>query len=97
MAIDRSQSQGQAFHALLDWLNPNRDRAADEYVRLHRRLAKMFEARGCLTPEDCADETFNRVGSQLIEGKEIRTDNRLYITALSTCFAGSGANLFRNK
>ena len=75
MAIDRSQSQGQAFHALLDWLNPNRDRAADEYVRLHRRLAKMFEARGCLTPEDCADETFNRIGSQLIEGKEIRTDN----------------------
>jgi len=75
VAIDRSQSQGQAFHALLDWLNPNRDRAADEYVRLHRRLAKMFEARGCLTPEDCADETFNRIGSQLIEGKEIRTDN----------------------
>ena len=75
MAIDRSQSQDPAFHALLDWLNPNRDRAADEYVRLHRRLAKMFEARGCLTPEDCADETFNRIGSQLIEGKEIRTDN----------------------
>ena len=78
MAIDRSQSQGQAFHALLDWLNPNRDSAADEYVRLHRRLAKMFEARGCLTPEDCADETFNRVGSQLIEGKEIRTDNPVF-------------------
>jgi len=75
VAIDRSQQQDLAFHALLDWLNPNRDRAADDYVRLHRRLAKMFEARGCLTPEDCADETFNRIGSQLIEGKEIRTDN----------------------
>jgi DNA-directed RNA polymerase specialized sigma24 family protein len=35
----------------------------------------MFEARGCLTPEDCADETFNRVGRQLIDAKEIRTDN----------------------
>jgi len=64
-----------AFHALLAWLNPDRERAADEYVRLHRRFTKMFEARGCLAPEDCADETFNRVGRQLRDGKEIRTDN----------------------
>jgi DNA-directed RNA polymerase specialized sigma24 family protein len=64
-----------AFHALLDWLDPNRDRAGDEYVRLHRRFAKMFEARGCLTPEECADETFTRVGRQLLDGKEIRSDN----------------------
>lgn len=75
MATDRSAPRDPAFHALLDWLNPNRERAADEYVRLHRRLAKMFEARGCLTPEDCADETFNRVGGQLVDGKEIRTNN----------------------
>jgi len=67
--------QGPAFQALLNWLNPDRDCAGEEYVRLHRRLAKIFEARGCLRPEDCADETFNRVGRQLLEGKEIRTDN----------------------
>jgi DNA-directed RNA polymerase specialized sigma24 family protein len=69
------ESEGPAFQALLSWLNPDRDRAGDEYVRLHRRLAKIFEARGCLRPEDCADETFSRVGRQLVEGKEIRTDN----------------------
>ena len=68
-------TQDPAFHALLDWLDPDRDRAADAYVRLHRRFAKMFEARGCVTPEDCADETFNRVGRQLLEKKEIRSDN----------------------
>lgn len=67
--------QGPAFQALLIWLNKDRDCAADEYVRLHRRLAKMFESRGCLRPEDCADEAFNRVGRQLVEGKEIRSDN----------------------
>jgi DNA-directed RNA polymerase specialized sigma24 family protein len=75
LAKNNLASQDPAFHALLDWLNPDRDRAAEEYVRLHRRFAKMFEARGCLTPEDCADETFNRVGRQLVEGKEIRTSN----------------------
>jgi DNA-directed RNA polymerase specialized sigma24 family protein len=69
------ESQGPAFQALLNWLNPDRDCAGEEYVRLHRRLAKIFEARGCLRPEECADETFNRVGRQVLEGKEIRTDN----------------------
>ncbi len=75
MAKDQLASTDPTFQALLDWLNPDRERAADDYVRLHRRLAKMFEARGCVTPEDCADETFVRVGSQLVQGKEIRTNN----------------------
>ena len=74
MAKYKLESQAPAFEALLNWLNPDRDCAGDEYVRLHRRFAKIFEARGCLRPEECADETFNRVGRQLLEGKEIRTD-----------------------
>jgi DNA-directed RNA polymerase specialized sigma24 family protein len=78
VAKDKLESQGPAFHALLDWFNPDRERAAEEYVRLHRRISKMFEARGCLMPEDCADETFNRVGCQLAESKEIRTNNPVF-------------------
>lgn len=78
------ESQGPAFQALLNWLNPDRDCAGNEYVRLHRRLAKIFEARGCLRSEECADETFNRVGRQLLEGKEIRTDNpAIYIDGVA--------------
>ena len=78
------ESQGPAFEALLDWLNPDRDCAGNEYVRLHRRLAKIFEARGCQRPEECADETFNRVGRQLLEGKEIRADNpTIYIDGVA--------------
>jgi len=75
VAIEKPDPQDPAFHTLLAWLNPDSERAADEYVRLHQRFSKMFEARGCLTPEDCADETFNRVGRQLTAGKEIRTNN----------------------
>ena len=75
MAIQKPDPQNPAFQALLAWLNPDNERAADEYVRFHQRFTKMFEARGCLTPEDCADETFNRVGRQLAAGKVIRTNN----------------------
>jgi DNA-directed RNA polymerase specialized sigma24 family protein len=75
VAIEKPDPQNPAFQALLAWLNPDNERAADEYVRFHQRFTKMFEARGCLTPEDCADETFNRVGRQLAAGKEIRTNN----------------------
>ena len=75
MAKYKLESQGPAFEALLNWLNPDRACAGHEYVRLHRRLAKLFEARGCFEPEENADETFNRVGRQLLEGKEIRADN----------------------
>jgi len=75
VAREQLEPQDPAFDALLSWLNPDKERAADEYVRLHRRLTKMFETRGSPTPEDCADESFNRVGRQLLDGKEIRTTN----------------------
>jgi DNA-directed RNA polymerase specialized sigma24 family protein len=71
----KRETGNNALDALLAWLDPDKERAAAEYVRLHLRLTKMFEARGCSTPEECADETFSRVGRQLLEGKEIRTDN----------------------
>lgn len=75
MRREKPSLQDPAFDRLLAWLNQDKERAANEYVRLHRRLTKLFEARGCLTPEECADETFNRVARQLLEGKEIRTHN----------------------
>ena len=75
MPRNKLESGEDALGALLVWLHPDRDCAGTEYVRLHRRLSKMFEARGCTTPEDYTDETFNRVAQQLTEGKEIRTVN----------------------
>jgi RNA polymerase sigma factor (sigma-70 family) len=75
MAIEKHALQGEAFERLLKWLNVEPERAASEYVRLHQRLTKLFTARGCGNPEECADEAFNRVARQVLTGKEIRTDN----------------------
>ncbi len=77
MASEKHALQREAFERLLAWLNPDPERAAGEYVRVHQRLTKMFAARGCRRPEECADETFNRVAGQVFAGKEIRTDNPL--------------------
>src|SRR5262245_27913596 len=75
MASEKHALQGEAFERLLTWLHSDPERAATEYVRLHQRLTKLFTIRGCKSPEDCADETFNRVARQVLAGKDIRTDN----------------------
>jgi RNA polymerase sigma factor (sigma-70 family) len=50
-----------AFDNFLTWLNPNRERAAEKYEEVRRRLIKIFNCRGCPEAEDLADETINRV------------------------------------
>jgi RNA polymerase sigma factor (sigma-70 family) len=59
------------FDAMLDWLDPNRDEAGRKYEEIRLRLIKIFTCRGCLEPEDLADETINRVSNRL---SEIRRD-----------------------
>jgi RNA polymerase sigma factor (sigma-70 family) len=59
------------FDALLEWLDPNRDEAGRKYEDIRLRLIKIFTCRGCLEPEDLADETINRVSNRL---SEIRRD-----------------------
>jgi DNA-directed RNA polymerase specialized sigma24 family protein len=61
----------EAFDALLAWLDSDREQAALKYEKIRRDLIKMFTDRGCLVPEDLADETINRVTSKL---KEIKKD-----------------------
>jgi RNA polymerase sigma factor (sigma-70 family) len=75
IASEKHALHGEAFEQLLAWLNPDPEHAAGDYVRFHQRLTKLFAARGCRRPEECADETFNRVAQQVVAGKEIRTDN----------------------
>lgn len=57
----------EAFDALLAWLDPNRETAAQRYETIRCRLIKIFACRGCLDAEDLADETINRVTSKLPE------------------------------
>ena len=53
------------FDALLAWLDPNREAAAEKYETVRLRLIKIFACRGCFEAEDLADETINRVTSKL--------------------------------
>ena len=61
-----------AFDSLLACLDSNRDIAADRYLRMRRDLVRLFEWRGCYTPDDYADETINRCARKIEQGEEIR-------------------------
>src|SRR5262252_312557 len=61
-----------AFDGLLACLDSNRDIAADRYLRKRRDLVRLFEWRGCYTPDDFADETINRCAKKIEQGEEIR-------------------------
>src|SRR5215212_3434614 len=57
----------ESFDALLAWLDTNPDSAAVKYEKIRTRLIKMFVCRGCLEPEDLADETIDRVARRLTD------------------------------
>ena len=61
-----------AFDRLLDSLGPDRDTAGDRYLEIRRNLVRLFEWRGCSTPDEYADETINRCARKIGEGEEIR-------------------------
>lgn len=65
-AIDQN-----AFDLLLLWLNPNREKAAQKYEQVRRRLVEIFSNRGFADAERLADDTIDRVISklpQIVEG-----------------------------
>ena len=62
----------QAFDGLLAALHPDRDTAAERYLEIRRNLVRLFEWRGCSTPDEYADETINRCAKKLAEGEDIR-------------------------
>jgi DNA-directed RNA polymerase specialized sigma24 family protein len=61
-----------AFDGLLAALGPDRDLAANRYLELRRNIVRLFEWRGCSTPDDYADETINRCAKKIGDGEEIR-------------------------
>jgi len=69
----------EAFDALLDWLDSDRELAGIKYEQIRSRLIKIFTGRGCIDPEELADETINRVTSKLSEiQQEFTGDPALY-------------------
>jgi DNA-directed RNA polymerase specialized sigma24 family protein len=61
-----------AFDRLLAALGPDRENAGYQYLRIRRDLVRLFEWRGCSTPDDYADETMNRCARKIAEGEQIR-------------------------
>jgi DNA-directed RNA polymerase specialized sigma24 family protein len=62
----------EAFDGLMASLGPDRDTAADRYLEIRRNLVRLFEWRGCSTPDEYADETMNRCARKIGEGEQIR-------------------------
>lgn len=54
-----------SFDALLNWLDSDREIAAQKYETIRARLIKIFVYKGCSDAEDLADQTINRVTAKL--------------------------------
>ena len=52
---------------MLDWLNPDRERAGRKYEAIRRRLIEILASRGCYEAEYWADQTIDRVVSKIDE------------------------------
>ncbi|MEP6742301.1 MAG: hypothetical protein ABJB61_07360 [bacterium] len=57
-----------SFNKLLDALDPDRQRAAEQYEHLRRSLTRYFDWRGLIQSERNADETIDRVARKLSDG-----------------------------
>lgn len=64
------------FELLLLCLNPDREKAGEEYELLWQKMREYFAARGAICAEDLADETLSRLAKKYAEGEEIRDCNR---------------------
>jgi len=53
-------------------LDSNTDRAGERYEEIRLRLVKFFDWRGSFFPDECADETINRVIRKLDSGETFR-------------------------
>jgi DNA-directed RNA polymerase specialized sigma24 family protein len=57
----------EKFASFLEWLDPNDERAGEEYERLRFRLSTFFAQRHCNFADELADETINRVVHKVAE------------------------------
>lgn len=60
-----------AFASLLNRLGPDAEHAGAAYEALRRGLVGFFTWRGAATPEECADETLDRLATRLSEGTPV--------------------------
>lgn len=56
-----------AFERLLRWLDDGAKSDGEKYLEMRQRLVAYFDRKNCLTPDELADETLNRVARRLEE------------------------------
>jgi RNA polymerase sigma factor (sigma-70 family) len=78
----------EKFASFLEWLNPDRDIAGDEYERLRFRLCTFFSQRQCGFADELADETINRV---ILKSSEEKIENKI-----AYCY-GVAKNVYRES
>lgn len=66
----------ETLSRLLAGLHQDRDRAGEAYEVLRRTLVKFFDWRGATHPDECADETLDRLARKLDEGTTIDDPTR---------------------
>lgn len=72
------------FDALLEWLDPDRDRAGAKYEDIRESLINIFSWRGYRDAEDWADEAISRVTNKVTEvAKNYTGDPALYFYAVA--------------
>lgn len=64
----------EAFRGLLEWLDEGSDSGGQAYLEMRRRLVAYFDRKNCLTPDELADETLNRVARRLEEEGRIESE-----------------------
>jgi DNA-directed RNA polymerase specialized sigma24 family protein len=64
------------FDRLLDWLDTDRERAGVIYEKIRWRLVAILASRGCVTPEEVADETIDRVARRVVDIQETYTGDK---------------------
>jgi DNA-directed RNA polymerase specialized sigma24 family protein len=64
------------FDRLLDWLDADRERAGVIYEKIRWRLVAILASRGCVTSEEVADETIDRVAHRVVDIQETYTGDK---------------------
>ena len=66
----------EALARLLSRLGDDPERAGQAYETLRRALVKFFDWRGASRPDECADETLDRLARKLDEGTSVDDPQR---------------------
>jgi DNA-directed RNA polymerase specialized sigma24 family protein len=67
--------QQSEFDALLTFLAPGREQAAEKYEDIRHTLIRYFEGHQCLPADEHVDETMDRVARRVAAGERIRSAN----------------------